>query len=66
MGAKPRKYVSDVPDLRANTVLHRPIQFEMLHGVNQNVGLLLVRQIGRNIADARVEDFGIEDAHRGG
>ena len=37
----------------------------MLHGVYQHVDFLLVPQIGRNIPDARIEDFWVEHAHGG-
>ena len=38
----------------------------MLHGVDQDVCFLLDRKVCRDIADAGVENFRIEDAHVAG
>ena len=36
----------------------------MAHGVEQHVGLLLVREARGDISDAGVEDFWVEDVER--
>ena len=40
---------------------HGPVEVEMAHRVEEDVGLLVVGETGSDVADAGVEDLGVED-----
>ena len=43
--------------------VHEPIEVKVLHGVDQDVDFVGICELGCHIADARLENFGIEHAH---
>ncbi len=41
-----------------------PLERQTAHGIEQQVDLLVVGQVRGDIADARVQDLGVEHLHR--